>query len=219
VIRIVVTDRLPRSAPISEPSPRPRRPASYADLTALIDAAGGMPQPLPSELAATTAAAVLAAARPEEGEPAVDVGALVRLADTVGLDTLRALWRGAAPVSLAASLWALYILRQWCDSGAAEVARLWALGEPLAAADAVVAGVNVLADEAAMKELADAIMTGAFAGDFAVALERAAAVFRVLATGRRQLGSDSDAALAERNERAAHALAESARRWRAGALT
>jgi len=175
---------------------------------------------VPSELAASTAAAVLAAGRPaEDGAAAADVDALVRLADTVGLDTLRALWRGADSVSLAGSLWTLYILRQWCDTGAAEVARLWALGEGLAPAEAVVAGVNVLADEAAIRDLADAILTGAFIGDFAVALERAAAVFWVLAAGRRQLNSASESDLADRNVRAAAALTESARRWRNGSLS
>jgi hypothetical protein len=178
---------------------------------------------VPSELAATTAAAVLSAGRDREAS-GVETQSLVGLADTVGLDTLRALWRGAPPVSLASSLWALYLLRSWCVTGAAEVVRLWALGEPQAAADAVVAGVNALADEAAMGELADAILTGAFTGDFAVALERAASVFRVLAAGRRQLPDAGDgldageAALAEGNERAADGLAAAAQQWRANSL-
>lgn len=186
---------------------------------------------MPSELAATTAAAVLAAAR-IEGDDAVDIDSLVGLADTVGLDTLRALWRGAEPVSLANALWTLYLLRSWCQSGSAELARLWSLGEPLAAADAVVAGMNLLADEAAVATLGDAILVGAFTGDFAVALERAAAVFRVLAAGRRQLARPididdaadtrdtavSEVELADRNDRAAAALAASAKRWRSGTL-
>lgn len=177
-----------------------------------------MPESLPSERAATTAAAVLAVGRGQvDGAPA-DIASLVRLADTVGLETLRALWREAEPVSLAGCLWTLYILRQWCESGSSEVARFWSLGEPLAAADAVVAGVSLLADEAAIGAVANAILTGVFAGDFAVALERAAAVFRVLAAGRRELNSMAEDELAERNERAASALSESARRWRAGTL-
>jgi hypothetical protein len=121
-------------------------------------------------------------------------------------------------VSLAGSLWALYLLRSWCQTNPAEVSRLWALGEPTAQADAVVAGVNMMADESAMAELADAILTGLFAGDVAVTLERASATFRVLAAGRRQLDSSSDAELAIRNERVADALAESARRWRTTSL-
>lgn len=171
---------------------------------------------MPSELAATTAAAVLDAGR-NGGATGADIESLVHLADNVGLDTLRALWRGAEPVSVANSLWMLYLLRSWCATDAAGIGRLWSLGEPLAPADAVVAGLNPLGDEAAIIGLADAILTGAFRGDFAVALERAASVFRVLAAGRRVLGA-GDIDRADRNDRAATALATAARRWRAGTL-
>jgi hypothetical protein len=218
----------------SQPRPgrpdRPSRPARYPDLTALIDAAGGQAQPVPSELAASTAAAVLDAGR-ATGVPRGEITSLIGLADTVGLDTLRALWRGAEPVSLANSLWTLYLLRSWSTSNPGEIVRLWALGEPFAPADAVVAGLGSLADEAAVAVLADAILAGVFVGDFAVTLERAAALFRVLAAGRRQLASPADAAgrtaagaagaeseLADRNDQAAAALTSSARRWRLGSL-
>ncbi len=182
----------------------------------MIDAAGGMSQPVPSELAATTAAAVLDAGR-IDGLGPVELDSLVQLADTVGLDTLRALWRGAASVSLANSLWTLYLLRSWCTSGGPEVVRLWKLGEPIAAADAVVAGVAGLVDTDAVAALADTILAGAFTGDFAVALERAAAVFRVLAAGRREL-AEPELRLADRNDQAAAALAAAAKQWRAGTL-
>ncbi len=211
--------RKPKEPRISEQPQRPRRPASYADLTALIDAVDQSTPLLPGELAASTAAAVLAAGRGEGGARVADLDTFVGLADAVGLETLRVLWRDAAPVSLAGALWKLYILRQWCASAAAEVAHLWALGESIAAADAVVAGVNVLGDEGAIIDVADAILTGVFAGDFAVALERAAAVFRVLAAGRTELNLPAESELAERNDRAAAELAESARRWRAGTLS
>jgi hypothetical protein len=171
---------------------------------------------VPSELAATTAAAVIGAGRRPDAS-SDDIEALVRLAETVGLETLRALWRGAEPVSLANSLWTLYLLRSWCDSGAAEIVELWTFGEPIAAADAVVAGLNPLGDEAAVRALADSILTGAFAGDFAVALERAAAVFRVLAAGRRAK-TTPEVDRADRNDQAAVALRLAAARWRAGTL-
>jgi hypothetical protein len=56
-----------------------------------------------------------------------------------------------------------------------------------------------------------------------VALERAAALFRVVAVGRRELAGPDEAgdverALADRNDRAAHDLAAAARLWRAGQL-
>jgi hypothetical protein len=203
-----------------DPPERPHRPARYADLTAMIDAAGGSAQLVPGEVAASTARTVLDAARSGDG----DVVSLVELGDVVGLETLSALWRAAEPVSLAGSLWTLYLLRQWCRNDPRRVSEIWTAGLPLAAADAVVAGVGMHGDAEAISDFADAVLTGAFRGDFAVALERAAAFFRVSAAGRRRLTAEGDGSAegntesADRNEQAAAALSASARRWRAGTL-
>jgi hypothetical protein len=126
-------------------------------------------------------------------------------------------------VSLPGALWALYLLRQWCHTDGDEVTRLWRAGEPLAPADAVVAGVGEYADPAAVQRMADDVLTGLYQGDLAVALERAAAFFRVVAAGRESLGDRAVHAadgvdLAARNERVASALSAAARRWRAGTL-
>jgi hypothetical protein len=203
---------------MAEEQPRPHRPALFADLTAMIDAAGGSSGDSRAEVAAATAAVLVRAGRsPGDG------ARFVALADRVGIDTLAALWRDADPVSLPGALWALYLLRQWCRSSPEEVHRLWRAGESLAPADSVVAGVGEYADVQALPETADAVLTGVYRGDLAVALERAAALFRVVAAGRRCLGGAAQYApdgvdLADRNERVAAALAEAASRWRAGTL-
>lgn len=198
-------------------APRPHRPARYADLTEIIDAAGGEWTTSRAEVAAHTAQLVVAAGR-DGGEASGD---LVDLADQIGIDTLAALWRDADAVSLPGALWALYLLRQWCRTAPAEVARLWRAGEPLAPAEAAVAGVAEYPDPDAVLGLADAVLGGVYHGDLDVALERAAAFFRVVAAGRRTL-PESDASgsreLAERNDRAARALSASAGLWRAGRL-
>jgi hypothetical protein len=208
---------------MNDPRQRPHRPARYADLTGLIDAAGGQAPSSYAQTAAATAWAVLTAARgsADAGQQA----RFVSLPDRVGLDTLAALWSDCEPASLPGSLWALYLLRQWCRRNGDEVAQLWRAGEPVAAADAVVAGVRQLADPSAVADVADAVLGGACGGDFAIALERAAALFRVLAAGRRERFGidDSDAApaerlRAERNERTARDLMTAARRWRSGIL-
>jgi len=191
----------------------------YADLTKYIDAAGGTSEVSRIELASATAAVVVQAGR-GAGDADHD---LVDLADRVGLDTLAALWRDADPVSLPGALWALYLLRQWFRTNSEEVRRLWQAGEPFAAPDAVVAGMAEPGDVASVHQVADAVLGGAYRGDFAVALERAAAVFRVVAAGRRQLapeGPDGSAAreLAERNERVAADLRLCAENWRVGLL-
>jgi hypothetical protein len=198
--------------------PRPHRPALFADLTEMIDAAGGASTTTRAEIAAATAAVLVQAGRsPGDG------ARFVALADRVGIDTLAALWRDADPVSLPGALWALYLLRQWCHTDGDEVTRLWRAGEPLAPAEVVVAGVGDYADIAAVQRMADAVLGGIYQADLAVALERAAAFFRVVAAGRRSLGGDAHHALdgvdlAERNDRAAAALSAAAKRWRAGTL-
>lgn len=220
-------------------TPRHHRPERHADLTAMIDAGGGDWPASRAELAAATAEVVVRAGRTPGDAAGGDAPSpdLVDLADRVGLDTLAALWRDADPVSLPGALWALYLLRQWSHSDADEVTRLWRLGEPYAPADAVVAGVPAYADAPAVRDLVDAVLAGAYAGEFDVALERAAAFFRVVAAGRRAqagvadpqrsaaaAGSPSDPTLAPalelagRNDRAAASLAAAAARWRAGTL-
>jgi len=198
--------------------PRPHRPARFADLTELIDAAGGAPPDSRAEIAAATAAVLVQAGRaPGDG------ARFVALADRVGIDTLAALWRDADPASLPGVLWALYLLRQWCHTDGDDATRLWRAGEPYAPAEAVVAGAGEYADVEAVRRMADAVLTGVYQGELDVALERAAAFFRVIAAGRRTLGGRAQRApdgvdLAERNERAASALAAAARSWRAGTL-
>lgn len=209
---------------MAQPSKRPNRPAPYADLTNLIDAAGGSMPSSRAEIAAATAAVVVEVGRREHAEVgSVDRARFIALADRVGLDTLADLWRDADPVSLPGALWALYLLRQWCHINPDEVTRLWRAGEAMAGADAVVAGVADYADVVAVRQVADAVLGGAYQGDFAVALERAAALFRVVAVGRKELAAPGDAGagereLASRNERVAADLTAAASRWRAGTL-
>lgn len=194
---------------------RPHRPIRRADLSALAGACDLEPFAR-AELAAATAAAVITHGRS-------GAGSMVDLADRVGLDTLAELWRTEQPSSLPGALWALYLLRQWCQGNGEEVTRLWRAGRPYAPADEVVAGVAEDADPAAMAALADAVLRGAYHGDFDVALERAAAFFRVIASGRRQscgpdAEGDRERQLADRNDEVADGLALAAHRWRESPL-
>lgn len=209
---------------MGEPNAREHRPLLYADLTRLIDAAGGEAPTSPAQTAAATARAVLDAARACADQ--AQRTRFVTLADRVGLDTLSALWRDSEPASLPRVLWALFVLRQWCHGSGAEVARLWRAGEPIAAVDAVIAGTPQYADAGAIEDVADSVLTGICCSDIAVALERASSLFRVIAAGRRELGEASPVsaagadqwALAERNEQTARELTRAARRCRCGAL-
>lgn len=194
------------------PADRPHRPIRRADLAALAGSVEFEPFAR-SELAAATAAAVITHGRSTGSESLVD------LADRVGLDTLAELWRDEQPSSLPGALWALYLLRRWCRGNGDEVTRLWRAGRAYAPADEVVAGVSEAADPAAVEALADAVLRGAYQGEFDVALERAAAFFRVIAAGRRESappGADGDRErrLAERNDEVADGLTVAAQSWR-----
>jgi hypothetical protein len=196
---------------------RPHRPIRRADLSEIVEAVAAVEPFARAELAAATAAAVITQGRAAGSESLVD------LADRVGLETLAELWRDEQPSSLPGALWALYVLRRWCYSQGDEVARLWRAGRPYAPADEVVAGVADDPDPEAVAGLADSVLSGAYGGDFAVALERAASFFRVVAEGRRQtceLEPDpgNQLTLARRNDETADGLALAALRWRENPL-
>lgn len=206
---------------VTDSGRRFHRPSLRTDLTALLDEMQTGEPFHRSELAAATAAAVIDAGR---GSAESSPERFVTLADQIGLDTLTELWRSADQGTLAHSLWAVYLLRTWCRSDAEQVARLWKAGRGYAPADEVVAGVSDEADPRAVEALADAVLDGAYRGDLAVALERAASFFRVVAAGRRELAGDGERGLvarelAARNDLAADGLAIAARRWRAGTLS
>jgi hypothetical protein len=202
---------------MTEPA-RPHRPVHRADLVDLAGAASHSEPFARSELAAATAEALIT-----QGRTSTESAPFLDLADRIGLDTLAELWRDEQPSSLAGALWTLYVLRRWCQSNGDEVTRLWRAGRGYAPADEVVAGVSDDADPAAVSALADSVLTGAYLGDFAVALERAAAFFRVVAAGRRESAADGPAGdrerdLAARNTDAAAGLAVAAARWRQSPL-
>ncbi len=196
-----------------DPAERHKRPLLAADVERLARDAGHGDPYARLELAHATAAVVVEAGRGQHGQP---TGHLLRLVDEVGLDTLSELWRDAAADSLPGALWALYLMQTWCSRQGEAVARAYRAGRAYAPVDEVVAGVLDDAGPLAVQQLADAVLTGAYEGDFDVALERAAAFFRVVATGREQLGEDTE--LAARNLDTALALQRAAAGWRAGTL-
>jgi hypothetical protein len=200
--------------PVPEPERRRERPLLSGRVESFADATIDVGPLDRLELAHATAAALVDAGR---GDAGPETSRLVALAETVGLDTLSELWRDAPPDSLPGALWALYLLRTWTERQGEAVARMYRAGRAYAPVDEVVAGVADEADPAAVQALADAVLTGAYRGEFDVALERAASFFRVVASGRREMSAD-EAELADRNERCADALQRAAAAWRDGTL-
>lgn len=190
---------------------RPRRPAYLPHLEGFA-----MPATSPEEVAHRTAQAVLNAGRETE-DPAVRER-LLRLAEEVGVDELAELWRASPHDTLPGTLWALYLLRTWVRHHGAEAARLFSAGRRAAEVSSVVAGVAEPPGPQEVAELGDAVLTSAFTGDLADALERAAAFCRVVAAGRAAEDEPAQHVLGHGNLRMAAELEHAAALWRKGAL-
>lgn len=204
-------------------SERPSRPLLSGSLPDIP----GDPDPADRvAIAHATAAAVLRAGRGDDTDPD-RTRRLVGLADDVGLDEIADLWCDAGPETLPGTLWSLYLLRTWVHRDGVEAARLFAAGQVVAEVSHAVAGVAEPPGPREVAELGDAVLTSAFDGDFAIALERAAAFCRVIAAGRAHVADDSNddaeglrqTRLAQGNLRMAEDLERSASLWRHGQLS
>lgn len=165
---------------MSEGPRRPRRPAML-DPQAADALPGDVDPALRTEVAHMTAEVVVRQGRASEDPDVVD--RLVRLVESEGLDTVAAMWADSPPTTLPGALWRLYVLRDWVRRDPRTVSERYRLGVARAEVHDVVAGVASLAGPDEVSRLVDAVLSGVFTGDLAVALERAAAFCRVLATG------------------------------------
>jgi hypothetical protein len=152
---------------------------------------GGVEDPVQaSRIAHETAAALLERVR-RYPDPEV-VARLVAYTDEHGIDTIAELWAGAEPRTLPGALWRVYLLRAMIHGEPDAASLLYGRGaEVVHSIDPVVAGAATPAGPADIRELADRILRGVFEGDFAVALERAAAYCRVSAAGCLSLAHDA----------------------------
>jgi len=187
---------------------------------------GALDPALRDEVAHTTARAVVHRARASEDPQVVD--RLIRLVEREGLDVVAALWSDASPSSLPGALWRLYVLREWVRRDPRTVALRYRLGVDAAPVHEAVAGVPRPPGPEDVRALADDVLSGVYAGDLAVALERAASFCRILAIGAafdadaRELADPDGATLMTRGAadlvRTAEELEGAAVSWRAGTL-
>ncbi len=205
--------------------PRFRRPARL-DPRDAEELVGATDPALRDDMAHTTARAVVHRARGSE-DPAV-VERLIRLVESEGLDVVAGLWADAAPVSLPGALWRLYALREWVRRDPQTVALRYRLGVAAAPVDEAVAGVPAPPEPGDLRALVDTVLSGVYAGDLAVALQRAASFCRILATGAafdadaREAADPDGADRLTRGgaglQRTAQELQAAARQWRSGSL-
>jgi hypothetical protein len=161
-------------------------------------------------------------------DPAV-VDRLVHFADEHGIDAIAELWAQSSPRSLPGALWRIYLLRTLIRQDAETISFLFQRGSELATTiDPVVAGATVPTGPSEIMALADQILRGLFDGDFAVALDRAAAFCRLISAGSTSLADDVEVTFPERaTELTTRALrlsqtavefASCARLWRSDSL-
>lgn len=205
--------------------PRPRRPAML-DPRAADELPGEMDPALRSEVAHTTANAIVHQGRAAE-DPEI-VRRLVSLVEAEGLDTVAGMWADSPPNTLPGALWRLYVLREWVRRDPRTVSERYSAGVRRAEVHDVVAGVASPPGPDEVSQVVDAVLSGVFAADLAVALERGAAFCRVLATGAALDADDvgeHDHDLAHRMTRGASGLVRTAEElehaaalWRTGVL-
>jgi hypothetical protein len=204
---------------------RPRRPA-FLGPAALGSLPGGPDPAKLAEAAHATATALVDAGRSSSDRDTTD--RLVRLVDEHGIDAVADLWADRPARSLPGALWRLYALREAVRRDTAGAVTDFVAGRHLAPVPRVIAGAVEPPTPEGVLHLADAILSGIFDGDLAVALERAGAFCRVLAAGRAVRADDLDALEPEQAtavtrssamlQRTAEDLEAAAALWRSGGL-
>lgn len=150
-----------------------------------------------SRVAHSTAQALMRRVRDEPDAMIVD--RLVSFTDQHGIDDIAELWSRSPARSLPGALWRLYLLQLMIHDDPQTAALLYERGRvELHSADPVVAGAPVPAGPDELVALIDAILRGLFQGDFAVALDRAAAFSRVQAAGATHVADDYEQTEPER---------------------
>ena len=150
-----------------------------------------------SRVAHDTALALLSRVR-DNPESAI-VERLVAFTDQHGIDAVAELWSRANPRSLPGALWRIYLVRALVRQDPTGTSFLYQRGVEVATSiDPVVAGATAPTGPEEITTLADQILRGLFQGDFAVALDRAAAFCRIMALGCSSVADDSDSTSPER---------------------
>jgi hypothetical protein len=150
-----------------------------------------------SRVAHSTARALVARVREAPADGVVD--RLVSFTDAHGIDDIAELWSRSPAKTLPGALWRLYLLQLMIHDDAQTAALLYERGtSEIDSVDPLVAGAPTPASPDELVTLIDTILRGVFQGDFAIALERAAAFARVQASGASHLADDYEATESDR---------------------
>ena len=176
-----------------------------------------------NRVAHETAGALLSRVR-DDPQPEV-IERLLAFSDDHGIEAIAELWSRAGAHSLPGSLWRIYLLRVLIRQDPEQASYFFERGTSvIAGIDPVVAGAESPTGPKEITELADQILRGLFTGDFAIALDRAAAFCRIMAQGCASIADDAEIGAPEtastlttralRFETIGAELSESATLWR-----
>jgi len=181
--------------------------------------------------AVAEAAHVTAATLVHRGRGSTDpdvLARLVRLADADGLEEIASLWSSSPAVSLPGALWRLYALRRTVLQSPEQLAAWFRDGRTHTPVHRAVAGVAEPPGPRELVDMTTSILTGAFTGEFDMALLRAAAFCKVIAVGESLHADAADPGDARRGSaltraagrlvRTAEDLEAAAAEWRRGRL-
>ncbi len=175
-----------------KPAARHHRPVKFSP--AMFDQREGGTDPETLSQAAHTSAWALLTRGRANRDPEVTVR-LVEFTDRFGVEALAQMWAQAPAASLPGALWRIHALRDTVRRDPARIGEYYRLGQDTAEVSRVVAGVADPPDAEEVCRTVDEILTGAYTGQFDVALERFAAFCRVIALGQSLAADRTDAAV------------------------
>lgn len=118
---------------------------------------------------------------------------VVEVTDGEGIHDVAELWAHTHPRSLSGLLWRLYLIRRVVTSNPDGATELFDIGlREARTIDPIIAGVADPVTPRSIRELCDTILRGAFVGDFADALDRAASTAQIISIGATSLAGDRD---------------------------
>ena len=204
---------------------RHHKPKPFAPID--FEPFAGGPDPARVSEAAHLAAQALVRHGRDSDDPVI-TERLVKLTDEQGLEAIAEMWAESPARSLPGALWRLYALRAATVQDPERISVYFRAGKDTAQVSNVVAGVAEPPGADEMRTMADAVLSGAFDGEFDVALERSAAFCRVVALGQVTLADGAEhanEAHASRLTRNSHQLVKTAEdlehaanAWRLGEL-
>lgn len=167
---------------------KPRRP-KFFDPVSFQNFEGGMDPAERIQLAHDSAAALIR--RFSESSDSLVGDRIIDYVQINGVDDLVELWSSAPARTLPGALWRIAVIHRSIKSNPQFSAEAFRVGsENLQTIDEVLVGVESKVTPADIERIADQILSGAFTGDIADALLRAAGYCRVEAHGLSLLAAD-----------------------------